>query len=124
MRRVSAILLVSLFGFWLTGPAFLTDGQANLPACCRRGGKHHCAMMDTAQWALPGNAPQVLGARCPYFPRARAFPPHSGTALVAASHSVSGWILNEPAVPAQAGAGYRVAFSRAHQKRGPPTMLS
>jgi hypothetical protein len=43
MRRGFSILLVLLFGL---GPLSAIAGgeDANLPACCRRHGAHHCAM--------------------------------------------------------------------------------
>jgi hypothetical protein len=46
MRRVPAILLVFLFGFSPIASALFVDDQSNLPACCRRDGKHHCGMTD------------------------------------------------------------------------------
>jgi hypothetical protein len=56
MYRLSAILLSAFFSFSLISPAvFAADPDASLPACCRRDGKHHCAVpADGPTWkALP-----------------------------------------------------------------------
>lgn len=56
MRRILAIAAVVLF--WLAPVAALLPGSddAQLPACCRRHGAHHCAMsMGMAEQALPGH---------------------------------------------------------------------
>src|ERR1700743_3776323 len=45
MRRAQALLLLGLFSFALISPALLAaDPDSALSACCRRDGKHHCAM--------------------------------------------------------------------------------
>ena len=126
MRRIAAILLVGTFSFSLLGPAWFVDADSNLPACCRRDGKHHCAMMDKAD---PGEAPsgaamKLWGARCPCFATACTFPPDFQTALPGASPLAFAWVLQHPVVQAQAEAGYRISFSRSRQKRGPPSLLS
>lgn len=71
MRRVPAILLLFLFSFSLFGPALFVDGESNLPACCRRDGKHHCGMMSPemtgmADSPLSGPAVDAPRARCPF----------------------------------------------------------
>jgi hypothetical protein len=119
MRRFPAILLAAIFGFSVIGPALVVDANANLPACCRRDGKHHCAKIDTSGAGL-----KAVGPRCAEFPKAGAFPLHSGTALPGSSQCVFGAILRHPAMAAQAAAGYRISFSRSRQKRGPPSLFS
>ena len=61
MRRIAAMLLVSVFSFSPIGPALFVDADSNLPACCRRGGQHHCAMMDMDRDAAPSTG---LGLQC------------------------------------------------------------
>jgi hypothetical protein len=107
VRRFPAILLIAIFGFSAIGPAMVVDHSANLPACCRRDGKHHCASIETSD-AGPG----VAGPRCAEFPKAGAFPLHFGTALPGSSRLIFGALLRHPAVAAQAAAGYRISFSR------------
>jgi len=43
MRRILASLLLALCSFGLVSP-FLQAQPSVIPACCRRDGKHHCAM--------------------------------------------------------------------------------
>jgi hypothetical protein len=129
MRRVSAILLVFLFSFSLAGPALLQDGQSNLPACCRRDGKHHCGMTDrdmadSAQTPSSGPAVEALRTKCPFFPNGGAVVPESGPALLAASQADGVSIVSQAANPAQSQAGYRISFNTSHRKRGPPSLLS
>jgi len=129
MRRVPAILLVFLFSFPLIGPALFVDDDANLPACCRRDGKHHCAMMgmmdrDMAESPSSGPAVAALRTTCPFFPGGGAVLPHSGAALLAARQAAGVSIGCRFAARVQAEAGHRISFSRSHQKRGPPILLS
>ena len=126
MRRVPAILLVFVFSFSLIGPALFVDAESNLPACCRRDGKHHCGMMaqDMAPTPSSGAAVDALRAKCPFFPSGGAVLPQPGAALLAASQPAGISIVSQIAAPAQAEAGYRISLNRAHHKRGPPTLLS
>jgi hypothetical protein len=119
MRRLPAILLIAIFGFSVIGPVLVVDVSGNLPACCRRDGKHHCASIETSDAGL-----RAAGPRCAEFPKSGAFPLHPGTALPGSSQLVFGAILQYPAVIAQAAAGYRISFSRSRQKRGPPSLFS
>ena len=130
MRRAPAILLVVLFSFSLIAPALFVDTESHLPACCRPGGKHHCAMMDREMMALYAAAPPSSGLavnavriKCPLFPNGGVLLPHSGAALVATTQpGVS--IVSQVETQVRAEAGYRISFNRSHQKRGPPCLLS
>ena len=126
MRRVPAILLVFLFGFAPIAPALFVDDQSNLPACCRRDGKHHCGMMDrdTAETPSSGVAGDTLRVRCPLFPNGGAMVPECGPALLAASQTAGVSVASQTADQAQAEAGYRIVLNRSHHKRGPPPLLS
>ena len=125
MRRVPAILLLFLFSFSLFGPALFVDGESNLPACCRRDGKHHCGMMSPemtgmADSPLSGPAVDAPRARCPFFPNGGALLPHSEAALPASSQAAATATVSQFATAAQVEAGYRTSVSRSHPKRGPP----
>ena len=126
MRRVLATLLVSVFSFSLIGPALVAGGNSDLPACCRRGGQHHCAMMgmDAAPSPLSGPTVKANTPKCPYFPKAGAVLPHSGVALLRASQSVSSASPGRLTIHSRVGAAYHLFSSRSHQKRGPPSLLS
>jgi len=126
MRRVPAILLVFLFSFSLIGPALLVDDQANLPACCRRDGKHHCGMVDGGMADAPSPGPAVAAVRvkCPLFPGAGVFVARSGAALVTAVTAVAAPIDGCAPRAAQAHCGYCIGSRFSHRQRGPPRFLS
>ena len=123
MRRISAIVLMALLSFPLISPAvFASDADSKLPACCRRGGKHACAMMDS-QSAQP-SGPTVQASRCPFFPTAKAVPGNRTISLTGISPAVFAGLVSHPASRLQTEALCRMSYSRAGQKRGPPTSLA
>ena len=121
-RAIALALLLVLAGNTAL-PAFFADPQANLPACCRRDGKHHCAMMDMAQQQEDNAGPSWTAAKCPQFPKNSApfctvkpAPPQPSTL-------VTGLVSGQPTVKAHAEVLYRVSHSRTRQKRGPPSFI-
>ena len=122
VRRTLAIALLALFSFSLIGPvAFASDPESNLPACCRRAGKHYCAMLMAEAGSSSG--PSIQASRCPSFPQGSGATalPHTGllkTSQVASSSIVS-WPVDRPASDTL----YRVAFCSTCQKRGPPAFF-
>jgi hypothetical protein len=84
MRRALASLLLALFTIPLIVPALHTNGDSSLPECCRRGGKHHCAMSDMEQESPGGSALKAIQPRCPLFPGSSTAPGFAGTILPAA----------------------------------------
>jgi hypothetical protein len=67
MRRPLSILIVALF---VMGPlsVLLPGGtDAQLPACCRRHGKHHCAMFAAMAAPPPGSTWFVAPNHCPLY---------------------------------------------------------
>jgi hypothetical protein len=77
MHRIAAMLLMAVLGLPGMGLGVFADAAAQLPACCRRAGKHHCASTGET---TPG--PALQSARCPSFPV-----PQSTLPQVAASFS-------------------------------------
>jgi hypothetical protein len=120
VRRSWAILLLAVFSFTLIGPAVFASADAKLPACCARGGKHHCSSMSTVD--TPGQAFQATRQPCPYYPKGGAVPVHTYAALHYGSQTFFASIQSHPAVHAQTEAQYRTSFSRSRQKRGPPIL--
>ena len=118
MRRVLASLLLAVFSFLPLAPVLLAD-DSNLPACCRRLGAHHCAMA-----SADTQGASLIPQRCAQFPWGGAALAASGMASVTSSEAVFAAILSHPAAHAQTEARYRISFSRAWQKRGPPALLS
>lgn len=120
MRRAFASLLLVLFSFPLILPALRSDPSANLPACCRRAGQHHCAMPDEG---APSDGLSSIAARCPMYPA-------SGAAVVSFAQAV---LTSEP----RAGAPLslfqsasltnqnlpQIALRGSELKRGPPSIL-
>jgi hypothetical protein len=75
MRRAISILLLALLCFPSLSSAFTqsSSDESRLPACCRRDGKHHCAMSEEmigrVVVAISGKTPTVgAPAHCPFYP--------------------------------------------------------
>jgi len=120
VSRVFAILLMAVMSFQLITPALLAgDDNSNVPACCRRNGNHHCSI--PAQSSHAG--PAIEAVRCPFFPVGSALPGHASASAPGVSHIIFGGILSHPAYYPQVEALCRISYSRAGQKRGPPTFL-
>ena len=120
VRRLLGIALLLLFSLPLISPALaITEGSgANLPACCRRNGAHHC--MGNMQNSGPGARLAATPQRCPFCPAAVPQARHSDVSLHAAS-LIFAAIVSHPAGKPQTQARARVALDRSRQKRGPPS---
>ena len=121
MRRALAILLLIIFGLPYTAVFFGSEGAGgSLPVCCRKNGKHHCAMMSSG--SPMGEKISVVSEKCPYSP---ALP--AALKLAAYSAPVSAGVFAElyrhPAVHAQTEAKYRISSDSSRQKRGPPSLI-
>jgi hypothetical protein len=121
-----SIGLVVLFA--VIAPSFLIfadlnpSSQTKLPACCRRDGKHHCAMMAGAMESESETQVKALPPECPF--RSQASTVAFGMAYVPASSSVYfAGLESHPAIHAQTFAALRISETRSHQKRGPPVLL-
>jgi len=94
-----------------------------LPACCRRDGKHHCAMMQMSeQQENTGPSWSTLSGKCPMFPKrsVASFIDQSAPPPVA---QVAGAVIQHPVTKAQTEVLYRISHSRTRQKRGPPSLV-
>jgi hypothetical protein len=126
VRRLLAISLLLLFALPAISPllALTTSSDANLPACCRRNGKHHCMMsMEMAQAALNGTQLSAPPMKCPLYPKAINTARHDDLSFHTTALIFAGAIAH-PAIHRQTEARARVAFDCARQKRGPPALLS
>jgi len=116
LRRAIAISLVLLFASATALP--LVNQESRLPACCRVGGNHHCAMMDRL---LSDKDTSVRSPRerCPSWPTAttvtsiRPFQPLSSALRI-------GEVVSRFLASSETSAGYVVSFMSTHLKRGPP----
>ena len=59
MRRLAASLLLALLCAGMTLPLLQAQGNG-VPACCRRNGKHHCAMLPQ------GDGFRTSATNCPH----------------------------------------------------------
>jgi hypothetical protein len=124
MRRTLATLLIAIFGFAPVSPAlFASDADFNLPACCRSHGKHHCAVM-ASRSASSSSDPAIQAGRCPLFPSNKAVVAQRITSALRTSQATFSEVVSHPASHPQTEALYRISYSRAAQKRGPPSFLS
>jgi hypothetical protein len=122
-----------ILGLPMISPLFAMEGDAgNLPACCRRDGKHHCMMMagmmmsssDGASVSSnPGTQPTVaiVTERCPYGPQGLPGAMHRDWTLDTASAVFAG-LMAHPSGSPQTESKRRVSSVRARHKRGPPVI--
>jgi hypothetical protein len=122
MFRGLAMLLLALFGLSPFSPLVLArDADSRLPACCRRGGQHSCAMM--ARQPASSSGQSVQAARCRLFPAAQAIPPGRTVSLRGVSRAVFGGRVSHADFRFQAETLYRISYSRAGHGRAPPNSL-
>ena len=123
MRRLWAATLVVLFSLSLIGPALSASSpESNLPACCRRDGKHHCAMM--AMQSAASSGPVLAGARCASFPSLNTY---TASGFVAVPPIVRTATFAPPQIPLfrPLTRFFRPeSFSCTRLKRGPPAFTS
>lgn len=123
MRRAISLSLLLVFSWMLIAPLVAQDSEANLPACCRSHGKHHCNMRRMMRLGGSQKSFTTVSEKCPCWPastcavHSSSFEPETGTRFFPAA--VSG-----PVSAAQAETAYRISLLRSHQKRGPPSPLA
>jgi hypothetical protein len=121
MRRLLVSLLLAVFSFPLFAPALLASADSNLPACCRRNGKHGCSMPSGSKST---SGISLHAVHCPMSPAGSQAPAADFVAVLKGSGAVFAALVSHPSVHVQTEAIGRVAFSRSSQKRGPPIVLS
>jgi hypothetical protein len=110
MRRLAASLLLLLLCAGLA-LSVLVARESSVPACCRRSGKHHCAMLPQ------GDGFRAVTANCPYR-RFSALTSHSTPCSTAAS--VLSLNLGGENSIALASPDLPLHVAGNAQKRGPP----
>src|SRR6267142_3495182 len=108
--RVIAAALLLVFAGNTALPALFADPESNLPACCRRDGKHHCAMMDMADMGQDdgGTYWKSTPQKCGQFPKAGASlcAGKTGPQRIA---EIGQLVSSQPTVVAQTEALYRIS---------------
>jgi hypothetical protein len=112
-----------LFLLPLISPLFAASAvETNLPACCRKDGRHHCAMSTmTKSRATSTETIQAAAMRekCPCSP-APLVNAHTDLSRDEARATTFLDIIGLETCVAQTEARYRISFDRSRQKRGPP----
>jgi hypothetical protein len=127
IRRGFSILLVLLFGLGPLASALDLDGDAGLPACCRRLGAHHCAMAAEMargfQQAQSESAPLVTAPlTCPLYPGPAALMTGPAPALAGVTAPLPARIERSYTRTARrTKVSSRPAIT--HAGRGPPTAI-
>src|ERR1700722_640959 len=125
MRRALSAFFVVLLGLAPLAFVFSASTDANLPACCRRHGTHHCTMFGGAanEQSSTRTSSFTGPSHCPLFPRHGSAAPAPIFALTAYSFAFS--IHSQPAnliFPPSSGASS--IQSRVLTLRGPPKPIS
>ncbi|HSM76231.1 MAG TPA: hypothetical protein VLT57_01330 [Bryobacteraceae bacterium] len=121
MRRLWALSLVFFFSFSLIAPAlFASNPEENLPACCRRDGKHHCAMSGSPRAESQGLS--LHAAPCSAYPTPQAFPSRI-TPVAASFPQVAARLAPNPEFLASGReTRCQLRSKRSSPKRGPPAV--
>ncbi|MGA3372851.1 MAG: hypothetical protein ABSC48_13925 [Terracidiphilus sp.] len=123
MRRGLSLFLILFFGFGPLASALAASDESRLPPCCRRHGKHHCAMMvQMAAQAASGKPGFSAPMTCPLFPGYGVRNIASIDALPATPAWVSD-IFVQSHSPASPRAAARTNPIRSRCGRSPPTMV-
>ena len=116
LRRLLSVLLLVLIGFSLVSPVVTASEKPELPACCRKGGAHHCDMDAKRQ------GPGFYG-RCSSFPGGAVEVTQTFHATPVSLSAESFGFFAHPRVLAQTLALARVSLTRGWYKRGPPSFF-
>lgn len=124
VQRLLAALLIASLSLPLAAAFVRTNAEAELPACCRRDGKHACAMMKRP--VEPAGASTAVASKklpCAQYPSGKAVPASVSSAfpigLIASTPPPTG--VETAAV--QEEILLRISPARTSPKRGPPSVL-
>lgn len=124
VRRLLAISLLLLFGVPLVSPLFALSANpdANLPACCRRNGAHHCHLKMEQMSSFGNQAPSFTApSQCPFYPRMVTAVQHTDAKLQA-SAILHAAFVSFTAIKPVSRVFVHITLDTAWQKRGPPAL--
>ena len=135
MKRLFSLFLALLIGLApalsalpagaLTRVWKAADDESNLPACCRRNGKHHCRMSADQMRAMlassSGETILTAPSCCPCYPQNLASSVSQSAALVHSPAQLS-TLLVERRTPQASAMAALVSARRTWPKRGPPAL--
>lgn len=122
VRRTLASLLTAVLAIVLIAPELLANLGSDLPACCRRDGRHHCDMsaMDDGS-AAPGSASmRAEHAKCEQYPGPSTAPAGSQTGFFASFAAAPVPSISAAFSQAFPQQFYKLSRTSSHPKRGPP----
>jgi hypothetical protein len=122
VKRALASLLFPVLSLPLLLPAFFEAEASIVPACCRRGGKHHCATPEAARNAS-GEGIRAIAPVCPLYSKLGLQPSGSKPVLISQSFSEPPPVLEAAAAAAGAQSPRADARDRSWHKRGPPSLF-
>ena len=127
VRRGFSFFLVLFFALGPLTALSPASEDASLPACCRRGGAHQCAMyMHTmaAKMVVPQGAPPIAKtpSHCPYYPLHATVRSAPVFVLASASTGAAGKLAQVLTGPSHSGAPLLAPFG-AESVRGPPAAI-
>lgn len=124
LRKLLAITLLVLLGQPFVQPllAWNATSEANLPACCRRNGRHHCmmSMAERRQLASRDLQFEAPSERCPYRQAIAGPVLHGRSLLPPVGQAIFVGLSSHPAVAVQTESKLRISRNRSRRKRGPP----
>ncbi len=123
MRRTIALALTVIFSFTLIAPVFGPGADANLPACCRRNGKHRCMMREMEQPGSGQKGVTSVSEKCPC-PPASTCAVHSPVFKPEAGKPFHAQAVRRHAPAPRTDLLRDISFLRSHPKRGPPSPLA
>jgi hypothetical protein len=107
LRYFSAISLLVLLALSLLSPAFGSNADAGIAACCRRSGAHRSGFRNNRKCAL--------------YSGFNLMPGHSGVGFVTPARTADVFFQAALLLKKQADVTLVVSSARAHSKRGPPS---
>jgi hypothetical protein len=122
VRRNLAVLLLAVTISPMIGLLLASSPESNLPACCRRNGKHHCVMTSSEPDGSSG--PSLYARRCPVYPNLNFQLRTRLVCFAPPPHISLGPPVPRPTLILSELSFRRETLSRSRQKRGPPTALS